>query len=65
MVGLSVFVDLDGAAHRRHHRTNIVGHIGHAIAGLVVPVAKKRIRAPLRATSSCKSVRGSPKRLMR
>jgi hypothetical protein len=41
---LSVFVNLDGAAHGFHHRPNVVRHIGHAVAGLVHPVAPDRHR---------------------
>ncbi|TDV38979.1 hypothetical protein C7405_10196 [Paraburkholderia caballeronis] len=40
-MSLPIFVDLDCAAERVHHRANIGRHVGHAIAGLVVPVAEE------------------------
>jgi hypothetical protein len=39
---LLIFVNLDCAAHRLHHGTDIVGHIWHAVACFVEPVAPDR-----------------------
>jgi hypothetical protein len=38
---LAVFVNLDRAAHRFHHRPNVRWHIGHTVAALVEPVTKE------------------------
>jgi|GEM_PF-4573854 len=36
-----MFINLDRATHRSHHRADIVGHIRYAVASFVVPVAEE------------------------